>query len=199
MNEWPQHYRKEQRPHKTSQAAIESWFYLLPEIQEYANTYVIHGATPSPWDTHGSISSSSGHSFSLPIGNCLMVRVLVRLPFGDVKSKHVLEHGLHSDHSDTWHSLVITQDWKVIGNFSCWQKLKRESSKILRKCIHLWIPLSALYPLHHKTCKHSKYLYLLGTEDYFVKLTFPQCILLKATLAKRWQEFAHKSIVRALV
>lgn len=53
-----------------------------------------------------------------------MVRDLVRFPLGVVMSKQVLEQGVHSDHSDTWHSLVITQDWNVIGNLSCLQKLE---------------------------------------------------------------------------
>lgn len=88
-------------------------------------THVAQGTTASPWDTQGSFSLSSGHSLSLPIGNCLMIRVLTRVPLGDTISWHVFEQGLHSDHSDTWHSLVITQDWKVIGSFSCWQKLKK--------------------------------------------------------------------------
>lgn len=88
-------------------------------------THVAQGAAASPGDTQGSVSSSSGHSSSLPIGNCLMIRVLTRVPLGDTVSWHVFEQGLHSDHSDTWHSLVITQDWKVTGNFSCWHKLQK--------------------------------------------------------------------------
>lgn len=88
-------------------------------------THVAQGAAASPGDTQGSVSSRSGHSSSLPIGNCLMIRVLTRVPLGDTVSWHVFEQGLHSDHSDTWHSLVITQDWKVTGNFSCWHKLQK--------------------------------------------------------------------------
>lgn len=88
-------------------------------------THVAQGATPSPWDTQGSFSSSSGHSFSLPMGNCLMSRILTRVPLGDAMSWHVFEQGLHSDHSDTWHSFIITQAWKVMGSFSCLQKLQK--------------------------------------------------------------------------
>ena len=89
------------------------------------STHVAQGAAASPWGTQGSFSSSSGHSFSLPIGNCLMIRVRTRVPSGDAVSWHVFEQGPHSDHSDTWHSLVITQDWKVIGSFSCRQSLQK--------------------------------------------------------------------------
>lgn len=89
------------------------------------STHVAQGAAASPWGTQGSFSSSSGHSSSLPIGNCLMIRVRARVPSGDAISWHVFEQGPHSDHSDTWHSLVITQDWKVIGSFSCWQNLQK--------------------------------------------------------------------------
>lgn len=61
-----------------------------------------------------------------------MARVLPRVPLGGAMSWHVLEQGLHSDHSDTWHSLVITQDWKVIGSFSCGQKLQKSISILIR-------------------------------------------------------------------
>lgn len=157
----------------------KSHYFSIAQIQQWTRgpsgllagpfmlTHVAQVATPSAWGTQGSFSSSSGHSWSLAMGNCLMLLVRTREPVGDAVSRHVSEHRVHSDHSDTWHSLVITQDWKVTGSFSCWQKLQKNIdalvtySQLRTRCSTLQneISLSTYYSCLETGFQiHSKYI-----------------------------------------